>query len=234
MTALKKSILTARIGEPILAPDRPHSLRAAILASGNGSNAENIVRFAEKHGDRMSIPLIVTDQRGAGVIRRAEKLGIPCAILPVEPAATAPDRAAAKAQQEDKILSLLKAENIQWVFLAGYMRLLSPSFLQHFFDPAENVNRVVNIHPALLPAFPGKDAYRQSYDAAETHGGITLHYVDEGMDTGPIIAQQSFEKGSLSYDDFCAAGRAIEHQLYTRFLETLLDGSWRKAQRKEG
>lgn len=217
-----------------MAPDRPHTIRAAILASGNGSNAENIVRFADTHGDRMSIPLIITDQRGAGVIRRAEKLGIPCAILPIEPAANIPDRPAAKAQQEDKILSLLKAENVQWIFLAGYMRLLSRSFLQHFFDPAENVNRVVNIHPALLPAFPGKDAYRQSYDAPGDSGGITLHYVDEGMDTGPIIAQESFEKGDLSYDDFCAAGRVIEHQLYTRFLESLLDGSWRSTKRKEG
>lgn len=217
-----------------MAPNRTHTIRAAVLASGNGSNAENIVRFAEKHGDRMSIPLIITDQRGAGVIRRAENLGIPCPILPVEPAADMPNRAAAKAQQEDKILSLLKAENIQWVFLAGYMRLLSPSFLQHFFEPAENINRVVNIHPALLPAFPGKDAYRQSYEAAGDTGGITLHYVDNGMDTGPIIAQESFAKGDLSYDDFCAAGRAIEHQLYTRFLESLLDGSWRTAERKEG
>ena len=216
-----------------MAPDRSPIIRAAILASGNGSNAENIVNFANEKGDRMSIPLIITDQRGAGVIRRAEKLGIPCPILPVDPTGF-PSRAAAKQAQEDKILSLLKAENVQWLFLAGYMRLLSPSFLQHFYDPGLGINRVVNIHPALLPAFPGKDAYRQNYDADVTEGGITLHFVDDGMDTGPIIAQQSFPKGNLSYDDFCAAGRVIEHTLYGQFLESLLDGSWRTKLQQQG
>lgn len=216
-----------------MAPDRSPLIRAAILASGNGSNAENIVHFANEKGDRMSIPLIITDQRGAGVIRRAEKLGIPCPILPVDPAGL-PSRAAAKQAQEDKILSLLKAENIQWLFLAGYMRMLSPSFLQHFYDPGTGVNRVVNIHPALLPAFPGKDAYRQSYDAAAPDGGITLHFVDNGMDTGPVIAQQAFAKEKLSYDDFCAAGRMIEHKLYREFLESLLDGSWRAKLPQQG
>jgi phosphoribosylglycinamide formyltransferase-1 len=208
-----------------LAPDRSPIIRAAILASGNGSNAENIVNFANEKGDRMSIPLIITDQRGAGVIRRAEKLGIPCPILPVDTSGF-PNRAAAKQAQEDKILSLLKAENVRWLFLAGYMRLLSSAFLQHFYDPSTGINRVVNVHPALLPAFAGKDAYRQSYDADVSEGGITLHFVDDGMDTGPIIAQKSFPKGNLSFDDFCAAGRVIEHALYRQFLESLLDGSW--------
>jgi len=233
MTALAKSASTARIGGRILAPDRSPLIRAAVLASGNGSNAENIAHFADEKGDRMSIPLIITDRRGAGVIRRAEKLGIPCAILPVDPAGH-PTRAAARQAQEDKLLSLLKAENVQWLFLAGYMRLLSPTFLQHFYDPATGVNRVVNVHPALLPAFPGKEAYRQSYDAGAPEGGITLHFVDEGMDTGPIIAQQSFPKGTLSYEDFCAAGRAIEHALYRQFLENLLDGSWRTKHTRKG
>lgn len=216
-----------------MAPDRSPIIRAAILASGNGSNAENIVKFANEKGDRISIPLIITDQRGAGVIRRAEKLGIPCPILPVDPAGF-PNRNAAKQAQEDKLLSLLKAENVQWLFLAGYMRLLSPSFLQHFYDPGTGINRVVNVHPALLPAFPGKDAYRQSYDAPVTEGGITLHFVDDGMDTGPIIAQQSFAKEKLSFEDFCAAGRVIEHTLYQKFLESLLNGSWRTKLSQQG
>jgi len=233
MTALAKSASTAHIGGRTLAPDRIPVIRAAILASGNGSNAENIVRYAEENSDRISIPLIATDRRGAGVIRRAEKLGIPCAILPVETVAAA-DRAAARQAQEDKLLSLLKAENVQWLFLAGYMRLLSPAFLQHFYDPAAGVNRVVNVHPALLPAFPGKDAYRQSYDADTTEGGITLHFVDDGMDTGPVILQKSFPKAGLSFDDFCTAGRVIEHALYREFLESLLDGSWRTKYTRKG
>lgn len=221
----------AHIGEQTLAPDRTGMIRVAVLASGNGTNAENIIQHAAKHPDRITIPLVITDNKGAGVIKRAEKLGIPCAILPVN-REDYPDHRDARQAQEDRMLDLCKAENVNWLFLAGYMRLLRPSFLQHFYDPRADVNRVVNVHPSLLPEFAGKDANRRAYDSGTETAGVTLHFVDDGMDTGPIIAQKSFARGTQSFEEFCATGQALEHELYSEFMAQLLDGSWHRFREK--
>lgn len=200
--------LRARTGEGILAAETG-MIRAAILASGNGSNAENIVRHAAKYPDKINIVSIITDNPEAGVIARAHALGIPCKVFA---------KTGSRAAHEEAILSHLRVLAVNWVFLAGYMRILSAGFISAF--PPDHV---VNIHPSLLPAFPGRNAYEEAFQAGVVTSGITLHCVDVGIDTGRPILQASFPRQA---DDtlatFRARGMEIEYQLYRMFIDDLV------------
>jgi phosphoribosylglycinamide formyltransferase-1 len=193
-------------------------IRAAVFASGNGSNAENILRHAEKH-PALQVLLILTDQPYAGVIERARKFGTPCEVVPRK-------KEMDKATHEQMIIDVLKKHNVDWIFLAGYMRILSPEFLKGFHDDKLGVNRVVNIHPSLLPAFPGADSYLQAFNAGVKIAGVTLHFVDEGVDSGPIILQRAFEREEEeSFETFRARGMELEYQIYAEFLKYLTEGT---------
>lgn len=198
-----------------MAADQPpplKPLRAAVFASGNGTNAENIIRTCQDLL-QIDIALVVTNKPYAGVIKRAETYGIPCAVIP---------RTDSKAAQEKAILKTLQDAHIDWLFLAGFMQLLGADFLRHFHDPVRGINRVVNIHPSLLPDFAGKNSYERAYVAAKPVHGVTLHYVDDGMDTGPVIAQATYARtADMTFDAFCAAGQQLEYQIYSNFLREL-------------
>jgi phosphoribosylglycinamide formyltransferase-1 len=197
---------------------------AAVLASGNGSNAENILRFAQSHSDRISIPLVICNREGAGVVARCEKLGVPCEVVPVQREGHA-TFGAARLAQEKKVIELLDKRNVQWALLAGYMQIISPAFLKHFEDRALGINRIVNIHPSLLPQFPGKDGYGDAWNAGVKQSGVTLHYVDEGVDTGPVIAQKIFQRlPDDTFEAFRARGMQLEYQIYAEFLKNLIAG----------
>lgn len=192
-------------------------VRGAVFASGNGTNAENILRHAEKYPG-LQVMLILTDQPYAGVIERAKKFTTSCEVVPRK-------QGMDKAAHEAAILETLKKHNVDWIFLAGYMRILSPEFLRNFHDEKLGVNRVVNIHPSLLPAFPGADSYLQAYNAGVKIAGVTLHFVDEGVDTGPIILQRAFEREEEeSFDAFRARGMQLEYEIYAEFLQHLTEG----------
>ena len=187
------------------------------MASGSGSNAENIVRFAQQNPDKIKIPLIICDQPGAGVIERAKKLNVPCIVIP--------GTKETRKEQEKKILETLAEHKVDWVFLAGYMRLISAEFLARFADATLGVNRIVNIHPSLLPAFPGIDSYRRAYDANVPVSGVTLHFVDNGVDTGPVIEQRKFTRlNNETFESFRDRGLALEYDVYTSFLKRLTSG----------
>ncbi len=187
-------------------------LRAAVFASGTGTNAENIIRTCQDL-PQIDIALVVTNKPDAGVIKRAEAFGIACAIIP---------RMHGKAAQEAAMLHTLQNADIDWLFLAGFMQLLSADFLRHFRDAARGVNRVVNIHPSLLPDFAGKDSYERAYAAGKSRHGVTLHYVDDGMDTGPAIAQATYTRTpDMTFAEFCAAGQQQEYKIYSQFLRDL-------------
>lgn len=184
------------------------------MASGNGSNAENIIRFAQANPDKIRIPCIICDQPGAGVIERAKKMNVPCIVIP--------GTKATRKEQEKKILATLAEHKVEWVFLAGYMRLIGADFLAQFEDASLGVNRVVNIHPSLLPEFPGIDSYRRAFEAGVPVSGVTLHFVDNGVDTGPIIEQRKFERlKDDTLESFQARGMALEYGAYTDFLRRL-------------
>lgn len=192
-------------------------IRAAVFASGNGTNAENILAHCEKYPGIKAV-VIVTDQPYAGVIERAKKFDTDCEVVPRK-------QGMDKAAHERAILDVLAKYKVDWIFLAGYMRILSPEFLRNFRDEKLGVNRVVNIHPSLLPAFPGADSYLQAFNAGVKIAGVTLHFVDEGVDSGPIIMQRAFEREEEeSFDNFRARGMKLEYEIYAEFLRHLIDG----------
>jgi phosphoribosylglycinamide formyltransferase-1 len=199
--------------------------KLAVLASGNGSNFEALVLAARAAGHEAA--LLVCDRPGAFVLQRAARLGVPSVLVSYargDRAATDGDRAQ---QLEDRIIRRMAAEarittaledaGADLVALAGFMRLLGPGFVARW------QGRLVNIHPSLLPAYPGTEAISRAWKAGEPLLGVTVHYVDEGMDTGPVLARiEVARQASLE-----ATGQAIheaEHRLYAQVIVGLLDG----------
>lgn len=196
--------------------------KIAILASGSGSNAQAIMEYASKHGFLESINAIVTDNPQAKVIERAKAYNINCYIFPIER-----DKhesfAAAKLSQEHQIIEFCQNNTINWIVLAGYMRILSPNFLEFFYNSKYGINQVINIHPSLLPNFPGKDGYGDAFKANIEKSGISIHYVDQGVDTGPIIAQESFVRlPEDTLESFKLRGLALEHLIYPTIVEKIV------------
>ncbi|GGJ78254.1 phosphoribosylglycinamide formyltransferase-1 [Anoxybacillus voinovskiensis] len=186
-------------------------MKLAIFASGSGTNFQAIVDAVKRGELAMEVALLVCDRPEAKVVERAKKEGIPTFVF-------RPKEYVTKADFERDILAQLIAHDIDFIALAGYMRLIGPTLL------AAYDGRIVNIHPSLLPAFPGKDAIGQAYRYGVKITGVTVHYVDEGMDTGPIIAQRAvlIEEGE-SLEEVEQKIHAIEHELYPAVLKTLLE-----------
>ncbi|WP_070328806.1 phosphoribosylglycinamide formyltransferase [Exiguobacterium aurantiacum] len=184
--------------------------RFAIFASGSGSNAEAIWEAIE-HGELSGqCMLLVTDKPEAKVLERADRHHIQ--TFSFEPKAYA-----SKSEFEWELLVLLEALHVDYIVLAGYMRLIGDVLL------AAYPGRIINIHPSLLPAFPGKDAIGQALAANVSTSGVTVHYVDAGMDTGPIIAQEEVDIAGCDRIEAAHRIQAIEHQLYPRVLQQVLN-----------
>jgi len=182
--------------------------KVAIFASGSGSNFQVIVDTAQSGDLHAEIVAIVTDQPQAYVVERATAAGVSVIAL-------TPKDFPSKAEYEAAILQELKELEIEWLVLAGYMRLIGNTLLSAF------ANRIVNIHPSLLPAFPGKDAIGQALAHGVKVTGVTVHYVDAGMDTGSIISQQAVEVVDGDREKTEQRIHAAEHVLYTKTLQQL-------------
>lgn len=183
--------------------------KIAVFASGSGSNFQAIQEAIERGELHAKVELVVTDKPGAFVVTRAENFGIPVLALN-------PKEFPSKAAYEDAIIDALQECDVKWIVLAGYMRLISDVLLAAF------PQRIVNIHPSLLPAFPGKDAIGQAMNHGVKITGVTVHFVDEGMDTGPIIAQAAVPVIEGNQEATEAAIHEQEHLLYTKALKQLL------------
>lgn len=185
--------------------------KVAVFASGSGSNFEAVMTFFKERAQvQAEVSLLVCDQPNAYVIQRGEKWQVPTFVC-------SPKQCASKQEYEENILRQLKERGIEFIILAGYMRLIGSTLLEAFR------HRIVNVHPSLLPAFPGKDAIGQALDNGVTVTGVTVHYVDEGMDTGPIIAQQAVElERDETKESLTKKIQEIEHQLYPRVIEACL------------
>jgi phosphoribosylglycinamide formyltransferase 1 len=159
---------------------------------------------------------VVSNRAHAPGLDRAQALGL--RTVAVEPAVEDPDREA----HDARVLAVLHAAEVEWVCLAGYMRLLSPGFVSGFR------HRIVNIHPSLLPSFPGLHAQRQAIDYGVRVSGCTVHLVDEGLDTGPIVVQRAVPVADGDDEDALAA-RVLEeeHRAYPEALRRLLTEPWR-------
>ncbi len=189
--------------------------KIAILASGSGSNAEAIMKWA-KASSLGEVVCVLSDRREARVLERAERFNVPALYVRKK-------KLESKEDYDQKLIVRLADFNPDWIVLAGYMKLLTPKFLHVF---RESGVRVINIHPSLLPLFPGKDGYGDAYRAGVTESGCTIHYVDEGMDTGEIIAQKRFPLISgETLEEFKSRGLLIENAFYPQILEKLLTNS---------
>ncbi|WP_419959809.1 phosphoribosylglycinamide formyltransferase [Psychrobacillus sp. BM2] len=182
----------------------------AVFASGSGTNFQAIYDAVQVGNLAGEVVLVVTDMPGAFVVERAEKAGID--ILAIKPASFP-----SKAAYEQVILEKLRELDVEWIVLAGYMRLIGDVLLEAF------PNRIINIHPSLLPAFPGKDAIGQAMGHGVKVTGVTVHYVDAGMDTGNIIAQQAVEVVEGNREQTEERIHAVEHALYTKALQQLFE-----------
>jgi phosphoribosylglycinamide formyltransferase-1 len=188
--------------------------RIVVLASGNGTNLQAILD--RLHGrDGFAVVGVGSDKREARALRRAREAEVPTSVFPREEFA---DRAARDLAMGDWIEEL----EPDLVALAGYMQLLSPGFVGRFRD------RIVNVHPALLPAFPGLDAVGQALEAGVDVTGVTVHFVDEGVDTGPPILQREVPvPPARDREELENALHAVEHELYPEAIRMLARGEAR-------
>ncbi|AIY04704.1 phosphoribosylglycinamide formyltransferase [Planococcus sp. PAMC 21323] len=184
--------------------------KIAVFASGNGSNFQAIADAIAAGNLEAELMLVVTDKPKAFVLERAKKAGVASFSF-------IPSEYDSKQSYEEMLKGKLQALGVEWVVLAGYMRLIGPVLLEAY------ENRIVNIHPSVLPAFPGKDAIGQTLAAGAESAGVTVHYVDAGMDTGNIIAQQSFPVLGRGREEVEQQIHQIEHELYPATLQQLFD-----------
>jgi phosphoribosylglycinamide formyltransferase-1 len=189
------------------------SLPIAVLASGQGTNLQALLDTV--HGREARIVAVASDRPGAPALRRARDAGVPTATFV---RADFPDRAA----RDEAIAGWLADQGALAVVLAGYMALLTPGFLARF--PAG----VLNVHPSLLPAFPGLRAVEQAVEHGVKVFGVTVHFVDEGVDTGAIVAQRAVELPDAADPAVVLAALApLEHSLLPDAVRRLAAGALR-------
>jgi len=188
--------------------------RVGVLVSGRGSNLQALVDAARRGELGGELAVVVSNVEEALGLERARKAGIPAVFR---------DHRGKKREAFDaEIVDILQAHHVDLVCLAGFMRLLSPAFVRAF------PGRIVNIHPALLPAFPGLDAQRQAWEHGAKVSGATVHLVDEGLDSGPIVAQEAVPVLSGDTPEKLSVRiLEAEHRLYPKAVRLLLEGRCR-------
>ena len=195
-------------------------IHLGVLISGNGSNLQAILDAIASKKLAAKIEVVISDTSSAYGLERAKKAQIPTEIIERK-------NFLSRSAFEEKLLQTLKSYSPQWIVLAGFMRLLSADFLKSY------PNRVLNIHPALLPLFPGMHAIEKAFEQGVTETGCTVHLVDEGCDTGPVLAQKKIEV--LKTDNLESLTKKIhaaEHELYPEVLDKIAKGQILSAQTK--
>ena len=188
--------------------------RIGVLGSGKGSNFVAIADAIAKGTISAEVALVVSDVESAGILEHARKRGLTAEFL-------APGKYRTKLDEEaeQKLVSSFKATRIDLVVLAGFMRILKGEFLRAF------EGRVINIHPSLLPAFPGLEAWTQALNYGVKLTGCTVHFVDQGVDTGAIIAQETVPVlAGDKPDTLHARIQEAEHRLYPRVVGAIAAG----------
>jgi phosphoribosylglycinamide formyltransferase 1 len=186
------------------------SARIAVLISGEGSNLQALID--DLRDSDIEIAGVASSREEARGLERAEAAGIETAVFSL---ADEPDRA----KRDEALAAWLKQRDVELVVLAGFMELLTPGFIRRF------AGRIVNVHPALLPAFPGLGSIEQALEHGVKVAGVTVHFVDEGVDSGPIVLQEAFE---LPYHRDISAIRQhfhdVEHRLLPRAVRLIAAG----------
>ena len=184
--------------------------KLAVFASGNGSNYEAIAAACAGGVLDAEVAVLVCDHTDAYAIQRAAKFGTPVFAF-------CPKDYACKADYEAEIVSLLDSKGIDLVCLAGYMRIIGDVLLKAYSG------KIINIHPSLLPAFRGAHAVEQAVEYGVKVYGITIHWVDESLDGGRIIAQRAFEYDGNDPEEVHRLGQVIEHKLYVETINRLIN-----------
>jgi phosphoribosylglycinamide formyltransferase-1 len=190
------------------------SLGLVILASGEGTNAAAIMDLASRQPQLLRVLALVSDRESSPALEKARSSGVHAQYIShAEPA---------------KLLAFLSELRPDWACLAGYMRILGTAVVSFFYDPKLGHAKILNIHPSLLPDFPGLRAYEQAYAANVSESGVTVHIVDEGLDRGPIVMQRKFPRlPNDSFEEFRARGRALENNLYLEALQAVARGEYK-------
>lgn len=190
-------------------------MNIAVFASGRGTNLSAIARAVKKGVIKANLALLVCDNPGASVLGKAKRAGVKVALVKKEDFSTREDF-------EANIIRLLEENKIDLIILAGFMRILSPGFVKKYSG------RILNIHPALLPCFKGAHGIKDAFDYGVKVTGVTVHFVDEKMDHGPIILQ---EQVTIRQDDTLESVEKrihkVEHALYPEAIELVVEGKLR-------
>ncbi len=191
---------------------RQDKLRVGVLVSGRGSNLQAIIDASETGTLDAAIAVVISDVKDAYALERARRHRVP-------PVFVDPKAHATREAFDDAILAVLAEHQVELVCLAGYMRVLSPRFIQRFH------HRIMNIHPALLPSFPGLHVQRKALHHGVKFSGCTVHFADEGVDTGPIIIQAVVPVFDDDTEE-TLSGRILkyEHQIYPRAIQLYAEG----------
>lgn len=189
--------------------------RIAVLLSGRGSNFEAIAESVRAGRIRdAEVAVVVSNRESAGGIEKARQRGIEAVVIP--------SKGKQREEYDREVVALLKEKKIDLVCLAGFMRLLSPYFVQEFR------HRILNIHPALLPSFPGLEAQKQALEWGVKFSGCTVHLVDEHLDAGPIICQAVVPVEDDDTEETLAARILLEeHRIYAEAINVVLSGRYR-------
>ncbi len=182
------------------------TLRLGVLVSGSGTNLQSLLDATAQGRLDAEVRLVVSNRPNVQALERAARAGVRSRVLNHREFGN-------REEFDGALVSALRGAGVEWVALAGFMRVLTPVFLEAF------AGRMVNIHPSLLPAFPGVDAQRQAFDYGVKVAGCTVHFVDGGVDTGPIIAQRAVPV--LEDDDAASLRARILEQEHTLFVEAL-------------
>ena|SRR3989338_4053186 len=186
--------------------------RAAIFVSGSGTNMENIAKKAKGGELSCDIVTVVCDNPAAFALKRAEKLGLETFVIERK-------KFGFKAEFESHIIEHLRKNRIDFILLAGYMRILGGEFVKTW------KGRILNIHPSLLPKYPGAQAIKDAFDAKEKETGVTIHFVNEEVDAGPIILQRRVPiEASDTLETLEARVHAAEYELYPEAIRLFCAG----------
>ena len=195
---------------------RPVPLRVAVLASGRGSNLQAVIDAIEAGQVQAQIVAVISNKKDALVLERARKHGLPDLFIDPKPFA---GRSDSREAYDRALLDILQERNVELVLLAGYMKIVTAILVNAF------ANRMMNIHPSLLPSFPGLEVQKKAIDWGCKLAGCTVHFVTEGVDEGPIIVQAAVPVLESDTPDALAA-RILEqeHKIYPRAVQLFAEG----------
>lgn len=185
-------------------------MKVAILASGNGTNFEVLARHFQKGDMPGELALLFCNHPDAPVMKRAARLNVPAESFTVK-------SCGGKQEYEEKLLELLEEYQIDFIVLAGYLRVVGPTILNHYD------HKIINLHPAWLPEYPGLHSIERAFNDHRKQTGVTVHYIDSGVDSGPIIMQEHVPiLPTDTVESLETRIHEVEHQLFPTALKQVL------------